>query len=672
MFSSLKMQFSLTAADAEARADERIFRRALEVFVERETMNSYLAQFVFAIIALAGYLLHAPLIMAIGLFHVAVDGWGRLHLGRLSRALAAGAPDLRELRRIELIFYIVGLSWATPVWAMAEGLDGLRLLLTVVAVAGILIMANTTCFAPRVFRSTVIGFALGVLFATATVKTIPWYVLGSASAAFLVVAVGVGVGGARQLIATLKMQVERDEAIDGQKHTIAALDLARKAATHLAETDDLTGLANRYLFLQRLDGLIEAGQDFVLIFLDVDFFKNINDALGHNVGDEVLRAVGGALGEFGREFGFAARLGGDEFALIIEPRAVPVSHVAILRDVKTRIEGLREADTNLPAISITAGSARFPDDARDRSSLLAAADMAQREAKKMRRGGHLDYSFDLSEAFHRETRIGRAIHEALAARALFLCFQPKINLISGAVDGAEALSRFSAPEMAGFPLDEVFEVAENRGLAALLDELVLDRYREALVSLRDAHGIDLPTSVNLSGAILKTPERLLAKLEQLIDAGLSPARIRVEITENAIYGRGQLGVVKLLNQIAEAGFSLALDDFGTGSGALRHLASLPVSEIKIDRSFVSAMRRDRKSHAIVHGLIVTGREMGIDIVAEGVETEDEAQRLRKMGARCAQGFLWSKALPLGAFVDFVRQFGATAPDDKPKRLRQRA
>jgi EAL domain-containing protein (putative c-di-GMP-specific phosphodiesterase class I) len=195
-----------------------------------------------------------------------------------------------------------------------------------------------------------------------------------------------------------------------------------------------------------------------------------------------------------------------------------------------------------------------------------------------------------------------------------------------------------------------------------LDELVLDRYREALVALRDEHSIALPTSVNLSGAILKTHDRLLAKLNQLIADGLPPALIRVEITENAIYGRGQDAVIELLNRIVKLGFSLALDDFGTGSGALQHLASLPVSEIKIDRSFVSGMDSDRRKGAIVRGLIVTGRAMGIDIVAEGVETEGEATLLRSMGAQFAQGFLWSKAIPIAQFVAFVRLFG---PSGKP-------
>ncbi len=251
--------------------------------------------------------------------------------------------------------------------------------------------------------------------------------------------------------------------------------------------------------------------------------------------------------------------------------------------------------------------------------------------------------------------------QAIADRALVLCFQPKINLQTGWVAGAEGLSRFSAESLSGYSLDEIFEAAESRGLGLSLNELVLDRYREVLIALRDEYAIGLPTSINLSGAILKTPERLLSKLHLLIAEGLSPALIRLEITENAIYGRGQVGVVELLDQIVKLGFSLALDDFGTGSGALRHLVSLPISEIKIDRSFVSEMCSNRKNNAIVKGLIVTAREMGIDVVAEGVEREDEGSALKSMGAQFAQGFLWSRALPVPAFAEFVRLFG-------PRRL----
>jgi EAL domain-containing protein (putative c-di-GMP-specific phosphodiesterase class I) len=268
--------------------------------------------------------------------------------------------------------------------------------------------------------------------------------------------------------------------------------------------------------------------------------------------------------------------------------------------------------------------------------------MAQREAKKARRGGHLDYTARLSDTFRRETHIAHAINQAISSRELSLHFQPKINLQTGRVEGAEALSRFSAERLSGYSLDEIFEVAEKRGLGMILDELVLDRYGEALVALRDEFSILLPTSVNLSGAILKTPERLLVKLNTLIADGLEPSLIRVEITENAIYGRGQIGVIELLDRIVKLGFSLALDDFGTGSGALRQLVSLPISEIKIDRSFVSGMLSDHKNNAIISGLIVTGHKMGIDIVAEGVETEEEAGLLRSMGAQFAQGYLWSR------------------------------
>jgi diguanylate cyclase (GGDEF)-like protein len=650
------------AVEAEAKADGGIYERALEVFIKRETMNSYLSQFVFVLVAIAGYALRIHSVFAIGILHVLVDQLARHNLVRFSQGLRYGDPDSRLLRHIEHVFYSVGFVWAMVAWPLAEALDGLRLVLTVVSAAGLLVMANSTCYAPKVFQATVIGYALGMALAIPVMTTIPWYVFGGATAAFLVVAIAVGAGTARQLLQMLHMQVERDKAIEEQQRTIAALDLARRAATQMAETDSLTGLANRFLFLKKLDGLIANDEQISLTLLDVDLFKNINDALGHNTGDEVLKVVGRVLATFEEGLCFAARLGGDEFALVADRGRNQRNGEEIISAIKKQIGCVRTANLDLPTISITAGSAYFPQDASNSLDLLAAADIAELEAKKSRRGGHLDYSASLSNTFRRETQIAHAISQAIASRELFLCFQPKINLCTGRVEGAETLSRFSAEDLAGYSLDEIFEVAENRGLGTLLDELVLDRYREALVALRDEHSIALPTSVNLSGAILKTHDRLLGKLNQLIADGLPPALIRVEITENAIYGRGQDAVIELLNRIVKLGFSLALDDFGTGSGALQHLASLPVSEIKIDRSFVSGMDSDRKKGAIVRGLIVTGRAMGIDIVAEGVETEGEATLLRSMGAQFAQGFLWSKAIPIAQFVAFVRLFG---PSGKP-------
>jgi diguanylate cyclase (GGDEF)-like protein len=671
MLALFKTHFSLAAAEAEASADGRIHERTLEVFVRRETINSWLAQFVFATAAVAGWVLDAPLVVAVGIIHVLVDQLVRQNLARFSRSLNRGAIDRPMLRRIERLFYGVGFAWAMAAWPLASSLDGLRLLLTVVSVAGLLVMANTTCFAPRVFRASVIGYGAGIAVMLPFETTMPAFVLAGATGAFLLVVMAVGAGTARQLIDMFEMQVERDEAIEGQRRTIEALDIARRAATELAETDNLTGLANRFLCMRRLDELIARGERFSLTLLDVDLFKNINDTLGHNVGDEVLKAVARVLASFERRNCFAARLGGDEFALITQGPRGQASGGELVGAIREKIDGIRRADLDVPPISITAGSAYFPKDATTRSDLLAAADMAQREGKKARRGSHFDFSLTLSNTFRRETQIAHAISDAISSRSLFLSFQPKINLESGRMEGAEALSRFSAEGLQGYPLDEIFEVAEKRGLGAVLDELVLDRYREALVSLRDDFSLVLPTSVNLSGAILKAPDRLMAKLHSLVAAELSPGLIRVEITENAVFGRGGIGVVDLLDRIVKLGFSLALDDFGTGSGTLRHLVTLPISEIKIDKSFVSAMLLDRKSDALIQGMVVTGQEMGFAVVAEGVETEEEADRLRAMGARLAQGYLWSRPVPLAAFVDFVRLFQPGETETGTKRPRRR-
>lgn len=661
MFSSLNSRFSLTAADAEVRADPRVFERALKLFVERETTNSQIVKFIFGTAAIAGFFLNIPSVLAVSLVHLAVDQLASRFIGRLSTSLRRDEVDLRLLRQIERVYHAVGFVLAMTVWPLAESLDGIRLLLTVVSVAGLLAATNSSSYAPRVFRALVVGYAIGIAVAVPEIRTIPWYVLDGAFAAFIVAAVAIGASTARQLSQMLQMQVERDRAIEDQQCTITALDAARRAATALAETDSLTGLANRLLFMVKLDDLIATEKRLSLTLLDVDFFKNINDSLGHHIGDEVLKAIGRALMTLGGEHCFAARLGGDEFAVVASHGGRSISGDEILSAVRTALDSLQAGNLDLPVISITGGAASFPQDASNRSDLLAAADIAQREAKKSRRGGHLGYSKALADAFRRETLVAHALSQAIADRALVLCFQPKINLQTGWVAGAEGLSRFSAESLSGYSLDEIFEAAESRGLGLSLNELVLDRYREVLIALRDEYAIGLPTSINLSGAILKTPERLLSKLHLLIAEGLSPALIRLEITENAIYGRGQVGVVELLDQIVKLGFSLALDDFGTGSGALRHLVSLPISEIKIDRSFVSEMCSNRKNNAIVKGLIVTAREMGIDVVAEGVEREDEGSALKSMGAQFAQGFLWSRALPVPAFAEFVRLFG-------PRRL----
>ena len=225
--------------------------------------------------------------------------------------------------------------------------------------------------------------------------------------------------------------------------------------------------------MKKLDGLIANEEQISLILLDVDLFKNINDALGHNMGDEVLKVIGRVLATFEEGLCFAARLGGDEFALVADRGRNQRNGEEIISVIKRQIDCVRTANLDLPTISITAGSAYFPKDASNGSDLLAAADIAQREAKKARRGGHLDYSARLSNTFRRETQIARAISRAIASRELFLCFQPKINLRTGRVEGAEALSRFSTEGLAGYSLDEIFEVAENRGIRNALGRVGL-------------------------------------------------------------------------------------------------------------------------------------------------------------------------------------------------------
>lgn len=660
MFPAFRHYFSLAALDADISRNGRVHSAVLDVFVRRETMNSYLAQFVFSGIAVAGYFLGAPSVLAVAALSIVIAQLVRRYLAPLSAGLRRGVIDRQALRRVERLFYAVGAVWAMVAWPLAEALDGLRLLLTVVSAAGLLVMANTTSHAPRVFRAAVVGYGLAIMAALPAIKTIPWYVLGSAVVALLVVVVAIGSSTGRQLLQMLRVQVERDEAILAQGRTIADLDAARKAATALAETDSLTMLANRFRFMRELDARIAAGERFSVTLLDIDLFKNVNDALGHHIGDRVLKVVGQALASTQAQGFFPARLGGDEFALIALREGADCPGGAIFADVKRAITALLRMADDLPPITITGGSAYFPKDAEGRSELLAAADIAQREAKKACRGAHLDFDADLSDIFWREAQIAQAVAEAIETRALCLCFQPKIDLQSGLIVGAEALSRFPSDKLSGQSLDEIFDVAEKRGLGTTLDELVLDAYREALIALKDDHGISLPISVNLSGAILKAPDRLLAKLRALTAEGLDPGHTRVEITENAISGRGQAGVIELLDRIVGLGFSFALDDFGTGSGALRHLVSLPVAEIKIDRSFVAAMEADPKSLAVVRGLIVTGSDMCVDIVAEGVETLEQAELLRSMGAQVAQGYLWSRPLPFAQFVDFARHFGVDA------------
>ena len=426
-----------------------------------------------------------------------------------------------------------------------------------------------------------------------------------------------------------RLRQERDQARSARD-----IERAEARAVHLsAQTDFLTGLGNRQRFQHDVTTLIASGHRFTLYLADMDYLKQVNDRLGHAGGDALLRQTGRMLADAAAaQSGFAARIGGDEFALLLRD------------DMMTgpafdQVQGAAwHFAEEHGVISLSIGSARFPEDADTPDLLYQNADLALYKAKRLGRGRH--------QSYHPLLRVDRRAQAALATDAeaalrrgefrLFL--QPVVDLASRRIEGHEGLLRWQHP-VYGLMVPSQFETVLGSGtIAPRIQAWVLE---SALEHLRDAKGGIGWLGVNFTSLQLAEPGAARRVLDRLAHHGVAPGMLCVEVTESVMLDRGAEAVVQTLHELSAAGIKLALDDFGTGFASLIHLRRLPIDTIKIDRSFTAGlMEDDRGAAAIIQAIVSLGHDLGKAVVAEGVETEAQAAALRGLGCRLGQGYLY--------------------------------
>ncbi|TCO80961.1 PAS domain S-box-containing protein/diguanylate cyclase (GGDEF)-like protein [Plasticicumulans lactativorans] len=426
-----------------------------------------------------------------------------------------------------------------------------------------------------------------------------------------------------------------------------------------AHYDELTGLPNRVLALDRLGQAmrsIERGARGALLFLDLDNFKAINDRLGHDVGDRVLREVAGRLGGAVRAEDTVARFGGDEF-LVVLPRiddALEVERI-IERMSKAVAEPLRLGEHEL-FTGFSLGAALFPDDGREPYALLKAADTAMYAVKAEGRAGFRFYTGRLNQLAHERARIESALRVALVRNEFMLVYQPVFDAGGKALVGAEALLRWRNPEFAEVPVDRWIRIAEESGAIVEIGDWVLRRACEEAAAWVDAQP-SLRISVNLSARQLRENHFPGRVLEILAGSRLPPANLVLEITERLLLADDG-GTREAIATLEGAGVRFAIDDFGTGYSSLAMLKRLPSGMLKLDRSFIADLERDASSGALVEGAITMARALGMKVVAEGVETEAQRAFLATHGCDFLQGWLFSRAV---AAADFAARFIGRPP-----------
>ncbi|HNJ76160.1 MAG TPA: EAL domain-containing protein [Azospira sp.] len=434
---------------------------------------------------------------------------------------------------------------------------------------------------------------------------------------------------------------------------------AEKRIWHIAHHDALTGLPNRALLQDRLDQALIAAErnrnHVAVLFLDLDRFKNVNDSLGHDVGDALLQIVADRLVAVVRDIDTVCRLGGDEFVIILGAVNGPDDAVLICERIIAALAQPVDAMGHALRASTSIGIAFYPDDASDAPTLMKSADAAMYAAKSRGRNNFQFFSADLNAEALRFFQLEQKLRHAVGNRELVLYFQPQVDTSAHRVCALEALVRWQSPKAGLVPPAEFIPVAEETGLIVELGEWVL---REACRQLREWHEAGwprVPIAVNLSARQFQQRD-LVARIRNILDeTGLSPAMLELEITESCLMHSVDDALAQV-RALAEMGIRLVIDDFGTGYSSLSYLKRFPVSQLKIDRSFVRDLCTDREDAAIVSSIIGLARTLDLDVVAEGVETTAQLAALRYEGCTLCQGYLFSRPRPA---AEVAAIFGAT-------------
>ena len=427
---------------------------------------------------------------------------------------------------------------------------------------------------------------------------------------------------------------------------------------YIAFHDDLTSLPNRLMFNQRLEQALSrhrrVGTQLAILLMDLDRFKVINDSLGHQVGDVLLREVAARLAAESRHSDTVARMGGDEFVVLIENHAT----LGDLSDCARRLIGQMSAPYVLNGkeyhVTISIGISVFPVDGSDPQSLLKAADVAMYRAKEIGRNNYQFYLPSMNEHTLERFELESDLSHALERNEFLLYYQPKVDVSTGLISGIEALIRWNHPSRGLISPMEFIPLAEETGLIVAIGAWVLSTACARSKAWQDEGAERLTLAVNLSALQVADP-MLPRDLERIIDAsGLDPSTLELEITESVVMGNGECAV-EVLRKLKAIGVQIAIDDFGTGYSSLAYLKRFPIDTLKVDRSFIKDIPKDSGDMKIMSAIISMARGLRLKVVAEGVETPEQLAFLRAEHCDAVQGYLLYRPLAEGDVARVLEQ-----------------
>ncbi|WP_159015629.1 EAL domain-containing protein [Cognatiluteimonas profundi] len=438
----------------------------------------------------------------------------------------------------------------------------------------------------------------------------------------------------------------------------------------LALHDTLTGLGNRAMLQLRLTEAIDRartdGTRLAIVSIDLDRFRNVNDTLGHTLGDELLRTAARRIGSLAGRDDFLARIGGDEFVLVLCNTSTSQASAKAQQLLQLFSDPLT-ATPHAVVVTASVGISVFPDDGADADTLLKHADLALYEAKGIGYNNYRVFASALSAGAQDRVALETALRSAVALGQLLLHYQPQVDLASGKLIGVEALARWNHPELGSVPPGRFIPLAEELGLIDEIGAWVLREACRQMAAWQDA-GLFVPSmAVNLSVQQIERDVLPTLVADVLREAGLAAGRLELEITESTIMREPEKAIA-VLRELHDRGVKISIDDFGIGHSSLAYVKRLPVDRLKIDQSFVREIGRDSNDEAICRTVIELARSLGLDAIAEGVERDEQIDFLRAEGCQFAQGYLFSKPLPAAALQDLWQRGWRASP--RPPGLRQ--
>lgn len=454
---------------------------------------------------------------------------------------------------------------------------------------------------------------------------------------------------------------------------ISERKMAQERIQQLAHYDVLTGLPNRVLFSDRLEQAIISAQrnhtQIALLFLDIDRFKQINDTLGHGVGDRLLQNVGQRLLSCVREQDTVSRQGGDEFIVVLSDAGAAGAELVAQKILQSILHPYVIEQHDL-RITASIGIAVYPDHAQDSESLIKYADVAMYQAKESGRNCYLSFHPDMNESSYERLKLETALRGALERDELRVYYQAQVDLADGRIIGCEALVRWQHPQLGMIYPDKFISLAEETGLIVSINHWVLEQAIKQCRAWRDAGFKSLTMSVNLS-ALQFRQHNLLQQVKDLLDKyALAPGFLDLELTEGILM-QGVERTLATLHELSAMGVILSLDDFGTGYSSLSYLKRFPIQQLKIDQSFVRDVISDASDAAMVRTIILMAHSLKLDVIAEGVETQEQAAFLMQCGCARAQGYHFRRPVTAQEFEKLL-QLGQGNPRydlPLPKQMR---